>query len=209
MPSYHVVAAAVAMPDGGARLLSSISPGRMARYTSPRPAGTFQWPMDDMTREQGELAMTYEELLHYVHGTGRTYWCGRFYKNYNGLVDAYITFAHSGRYYHFIMDYPPEHVVIGEDYDGYPRPTDFYLARNAIMTGTSWTIAEYDADAPMPAGPIPAALPAVPIVALPPIAENMQGEVAIDEGLIPFSIFIFIKKNKNKNINNNKHKKLK
>ena len=158
MPSYHVVAAAVAMPDGGARLLSSISPGRMARYTSPRPAGAFQWPMDDMTREQGELTMTYEELLHHVHGTGRTYWRGRFYKNYNGLVDAYITFAHSGRYYHFIMDYPPEHVVIGENYDGYPRPTDFYLARNAIMTGKSWTIAEYDAEVPMPAGPIPACL---------------------------------------------------
>ena len=49
------------------------------------------------------------------------------------------------------------------------------------MTGTSWTIAEYDADAPMLAGPIPAALPAVPIVALPPIAENMQGGVAIEE----------------------------
>ena len=181
MPHYHVVAAAVARPNGDTELLSSIRPGRMSRYTSPRPMGPFPWPMDDMTRHQGELAMTYEDVMAYVHNTGRTYWIGRFYKNYNGLLDAYIHFAHSDRYFHFIMDYDPQHVHIGEDYGGYPTPAHFYLARSAIMTGTSWTIAEYDALAPMPAGPITAPLPVVPIVALPPIAENMQGGVAIEE----------------------------
>ena len=181
MPGYHVVAAAVARPDGGTEVLSSIRPGRMSRYTSPRPMGPFPWHMDDLTREQGEQAMTYEDVMAYVRNTGRTYWIGRFYKNYTGLLDGYIAFSHSERYYHFIMDYDPQHVHIGEDYNGYTTPEHFYLARSAIMTGTSWTIAEYDADAPMLAGPIPAALPAVPIVALPPIAENMQGGVAIEE----------------------------
>ena len=45
------------------------------------------------------------------------------------------------------------------------------------MTGTSWTIAEYDALAP---NPMMAPLPVVPIVALAPIAD-MQGGVAIEE----------------------------
>ena len=159
MPRYHVVVAAVARPNGDTECLSSIRPGRMSRYTSPRPMGPFPWPMDDLTREQGEQAMTYEDVMAYVRNTGRTYWIGRFYKNYNGLLDGYITFSHSERYFHFIMDYDPQHVHIGEDYDGYPTPAHFYLARSAIMTGTSWTIAEYDADAPMLAGPIPTALP--------------------------------------------------
>ena len=138
--------------------------------------GAFRWLMDDMTRLQGEQAMSYDDVMAYVHNTGRTYWIGRFYKKYNGLIDGYITFSHSTRYYHFIMDYDPQHVQIGVNYDGYPTPAHFYLARAAIMTGTSWTIAEYNAvpdphEAPIPAGPIPAAPPAVPINALPPIAE--------------------------------------
>ena len=107
MPRYHVVAAAVARPNGDTELLSSIRPGRMSRYTSTTPMGPFRWPMDDMTREQGELAMTYDDTMAYVHNTGRTYWIGRFYKNYNGLIDGYITFSHSTRYCHFIMDYDP------------------------------------------------------------------------------------------------------
>ena len=133
--------------------------------------------MDDMTRHQGEQAMTYEDVMTYVHNTGRTYWIGRFYKNYNGLLDAYIHFAHSDRYSHFILDYDPQHVHIGEDYGGYPTAAHFYLARSAIMTGTSWTIAEYDALAP---NPMMAPLPVVPIVALAPIAD-MQGGVAIED----------------------------
>ena len=176
MPRYHVVVAAVARPNGDTECLSSIRPGRMSRYTSTSPMGAFRWPMDTMTREEGELAMNYDDVMAYVHNTGRTYWIGRFYKNYNGLIDGYITFSHSSRYYHFIMDYDPQHVQIGVNYDGYPTPAHFYLARAAIMTGTNWTIAEYNTvpdphEAPSPAGPIPVAPPTVPINALPPIAE--------------------------------------
>ena len=93
------------------------------------------------------------------------------------------------------MDYDPQHVHIGEDYDGYPTPAHFYLARSAIMTGTSWTIAEYDADVPMLAGPIPAALPeevdparqptdAVAIInalGLEPIDEEARQAAIVDE----------------------------
>ena len=174
MPRYHVVAAAVAMPNGDTELLSSIRPGRMSRYTSTTPMGPFRWPMDNMTREQGELAMTYDDTMAYVHNTGRTYWIGRFYKNYNGLIDGYITFSHSQRYYHFIMDYDPQHVQIGVDYDGYPTPAHFYLARSAIMTGTSWTIEEYNA---VP-DPLEAAIPAAPI----PAAPIPEEDETIEEG---------------------------
>jgi hypothetical protein len=178
MPRYHVVAAAVARPNGDTELLSSIRPGRMSRYTSTTPMGPFRWPMDDMTREQGELAMTYDDTMAYVHNTGRTYWIGRFYKNYNGLIDGYITFSHSERYYHFIMDYDPQHVQIGVNYDGYPTPAHFYLARAAIMTGTSWTIAEYNA---VP-DPLEAAIPAAPIPAAPIPEEGETDEPTIEEG---------------------------
>ena len=178
MPRYHVVAAAVARPNGDTEMLSSIRPGRMSRYTSTTPMGPFRWPMDDMTREQGELAMTYDDTMAYVHNTGRTYWIGRFYKNYNGLLDGYITFAHSQRYYHFIMDYDPQHVQIGVDYDGYPTPAHFYLARSAIMTGTSWTIEEYNA---VP-DPLEAAIPAAPIPAAPIPEEGETDEPTIEEG---------------------------
>jgi hypothetical protein len=186
MPRYHVVAAAVARPNGGTELLSSIRPGRMSRYTSTSPMGAFRWPMDTMTREEGELAMNYDDVMAYVHNTGRTYWIGRFYKNYSGLLDGYITFAHSARYYHFIMDYEPQHVQIGEDYDGYPTPAHFYLARSAIMTGTSWTIADYNAvpdphGRPIPAAPIAAAIPAA-IPAAPIPEEGETDEPTIEEG---------------------------
>ena len=105
--------------------------------------------------------MTYEDVMAYVHNTGRSYWIGRFYKNYNGLLDAYITFAHTQRYYHFVMDFDPRHVHIGEDYEGYPTPAHFYLTRNAIVTRTSWTLAEYNA-VPDPPAAIPTAPVAIP-----------------------------------------------
>ena len=190
MPRYHVVVAAVARPNGETECLSSIRPGRMSRYTSTSPMGAFQWPMDTMHREQGELAMNYEETLDYVHRTGRPYWIGRFYKSYSGLLDGYIMFSGGERYYHFIMDYDPQHVQVGVDYDGYPTPAHFYLARNAIMTGTSWTIEEYNAvpdpEEPIPAAPIPAAPAAAPPAAAPaaPIAEG--GPVFLCKGLFLF-----------------------
>ena len=134
----------------------------MSRYNSTSPMGAFQWPIDTIRREQGELEMDYDDVMAYVHNTGRTYWIGRFYKNYNGLLNGYFMFSHSERFYHFIMDYDARHVQIGVDYDGYPTPAHFYLARTAIMTGTSWIIAEYNAvpdphEAPIPTAPIPAA----------------------------------------------------
>ena len=34
--------------------------------------------------------------------------------------------------------------LFGSEYDGWPQPRDFYLARAAIPSSTSWTIAEYN-----------------------------------------------------------------
>ena len=56
------------------------------------------------------------------------------------------------------------------------------------MTGTSWTIAEYDALAPMPAGRITAPLPVVPIIALAPIAENMQADIVAAIVAVPVTV---------------------
>ena len=51
------------------------------------------------------------------------------------------------------------------------------------MTGTSWTIEEYNAVPDPPEAPIPAApIPTVPINALPPIAEGDTDEATIEEG---------------------------
>ena len=56
----------------------------------------------------------------------------------------HILWAYSPRVYHYVLDFDPLSVEVGEDYELWPTPRDYYLARKAIRTGDSWTIAEYD-----------------------------------------------------------------
>ena len=56
----------------------------------------------------------------------------------------HVRFSYPDRAYYYILDFPADQVAIGPEYDGWPQPRDFYLARAAIPTSTSWTIAEYD-----------------------------------------------------------------
>ena len=52
-----------------------------------------------------------------------------------------------------MLEFGPLDVEIGDDYVLWPTPRDFYLARRAIRTTSSWTVAEYDAtNDPYPAG---------------------------------------------------------
>ena len=145
--------------------------------------------MDDMTRETGELSMDYEEVITYLKEQGTSWWCGRFYKNYNGLLDAYITFSDSTRYYHFIMDYDPQDVQIGENYGGYPTPAHFYLAKRAIRTGTSWTFAEYDA-IQLPFQMVPAAIAAAAMGDDDAIEQG--GDVVLSKTNFPLFLFLSI-----------------
>ena len=158
MPNYHAVAAAVAQPGGGTICLSTIRPRRMAQYRSSVPIGAFEFPMDTMTRQAGKLSMGYNELLQYLRTTERFWRIARIYKNYQGLLDMYVLWEYCNRVHHFILDYDPQNVSIGMNYDGYPQPADFYLARRAIRTNTSWNIAEDNANPdPQESATIPAA----------------------------------------------------
>ena len=159
MPNYHSIAAAVAKPGGGTICLSTMRPRRMARYTSSVPIGRFEFPMDTMTRQAGELSMDYNELLQYLRIAERFWWIARIYKNYQGLLDMYVLWEYDDRVHHSILDYDPIDVSIGVNYDGYPQIADFYLARRAIRTNRSWTIAEYNAN---PDPQEPATIPAAP-----------------------------------------------
>jgi len=100
--------------------------------------------MDSMLRAPGHEEMTYDDLMGYLINTGEYWWAARIYKNYNGLLDMYIQWASDSRVHHYVLDFDPLFVRIGSDYDGWPAPRDFYLARTALCTGTAWTIDEYN-----------------------------------------------------------------
>ena len=151
MVGHHVVCSGVALhtqdpvyPDGGTELLHSVSPGRIRRYKGRMPVGAFTFPMDDYTMTPGIENMSYDEMLAYVQGTGRTWWIARVYKNYTGLLDMYVQFAYSDAVVRFILDFDMTEVQVGRDYDGWPRPVDFYLARRAIPTNDYWRLEVYN-----------------------------------------------------------------
>ena len=151
MPKYHVCVAAAAIDNdpnfliGGTELLSSIRPGVVTRFRDRKPIGAFEFPMDTMTMQAGEEEMTYDQMLAYVQGTGRSWWAARVYKNYTGLLDMYVHFAYSGDVARYVLDFDMTEVRVGVDYDGWPRPSDFYRARRAMPTGDVQTLAEYNA----------------------------------------------------------------
>ena len=141
MPKYHVVVGAYAMPDGRATVLSSSRPGHAATYVWAKPIGAFEWPMDTMTRHPGSRPMDYDQMEAILQGTGRYYWIARVYKSYIGLLDMYINLMGEDRVARYILDYDPRDVTVGKDYSGWPQPSDFYEARNAIRTEEFWIIA--------------------------------------------------------------------
>ena len=80
-------------------------------------------------------------------------------------------------------------VEIGDDYELWPTPRGWYLARAAIRTATSWTLPEYEAMNQ----PYPAAIDDVPIAAdIPATIEaaiEEGGTVFLCSGVFPFFHF--------------------
>ena len=151
MPGFHVVTGACPMPNGNMELHCSINRTTMEAYESALPIGGFDFPMDEMTHRAGTTAMNYDGLLAYLQ-TKDYWWLARIYKNFNGQLDMHIRWSYSPRVHLYVLEFDPLHVEIGDDYELWPTPRDFYLARRAIRTTTSWTIEQYDAiNEPYPA----------------------------------------------------------
>ena len=152
MPGYHVVTGGCPMENGDMELHCSINKTTMEIYASALPIGNFPFPMDEMRRRAGTVAMNYDGLLAYLQ-TKDYWWIGRAYKNFSGQLDLYVRWSYAPRVHRYILEFDPLYVEIGDDYELWPTPRDFYLARRAIRTTSSWIVAEYDAiNDPHPAG---------------------------------------------------------
>ena len=57
----------------------------------------------------------------------------------------HIRWSCADRVHYYVLEFDPLLVGIGDDYELYPTPRDWYLARAAIRTETSWTLSEYEA----------------------------------------------------------------
>ena len=164
MPNYHLVAGARSMLNGDMmELLSTLRPGRMSTYHWDKPLGAFLWPMNSLQQIPGERELDYDQLEAYLIESGDYYWIARIYKSYTGNLDAYIKWKGENRVTRYILEFDPADVSVGANYDGWPQPRDFYLARAAIRTTDNWSLAEYNAlpeqvVEAIPAAPIPAAI---------------------------------------------------
>ena len=57
----------------------------------------------------------------------------------------HIRWSYAERIHLFVLEFDPLLVETGDDYELWPTPRDWYLARAAIRTATSWTLPEYEA----------------------------------------------------------------
>ena len=143
MPGHHAVLGGNAEADTMV-VHSSINKTMMERYSSNDNIGEFKFPMEAMTQLPGIVHMDYNGLLAHLH-TKRYWWIGRTYKNFQGNLDLHIRWSYSDKVHHYVLEFDPLLVQIGDDYQLYPQPSDWYRARAAINTGRSWTLPEYDA----------------------------------------------------------------
>ena len=174
MPNYFVVAGARSMLNGDMmELLSTLRPHRMSTYHWDKPIGAFLWPMNSLQQVPGERELDYDQLEAYFIESESYYWIARIYKNYTGNLDAYIKWKGENRVTRYILEFDPADVNVGANYDGWPQPRDFYLARAAIRTTDSWSLAEYNA---IPEMAIQAAIQAAPA------AIGDDAEPTIEEG---------------------------
>ena len=174
MPNYHLVAGARSMLNGDMmELLSTLRPHRMRTYHWDKPIGAFLWPMNSLQQVPGERELDYDQLEAYFIESGDYYWIARIYKSYTGNLDAYIKWKGENRVTRYILEFDPADVNVGANYDGWPQPRDFYLARAAIRTTESWSLGEYNA---IPEMAIQAAIQAAPA------AIGDDAEPTIEEG---------------------------
>ena len=154
-------------------LLSTLRPHRMRTYHWDKPIGAFLWPMNSLQQVPGERELDYDQLEAYFIESGDYYWIARIYKSYTGNLDAYIKWKGENRVTRYILEFDPADVNVGANYDGWPQPRDFYLARAAIRTTESWSLGEYNA---IPEMAIQAAIQAAPA------AIGDDAEPTIEEG---------------------------
>ena len=155
----------------------SINKTTMESYESKVPIGEFKFPMDAMTRKAGTKKMNYDGL--WWHLQTKPYWhIARIYKNFTGNLDMHIRWSYAERVHLFVLEFDP---LDGDHYELWPAPRDWYLARAAIRTETSWALPEYWAinDVPI-ASDIPATIEA---------AIEEGGAVFLCSGLFPFINF--------------------
>ena len=168
----------------GTMVKTSIRPNVITTYHWDKPIGSFRFPVDTMRRLRGHENMSYDDLVAFLIGQEEYWWAARVYKNYNGLLDMYIQWCSDSRVHHYVLDFDPLWVTIGNDYDGWPAPKDFYLARAALCTGTSWPTEEYNRLSQPPVPMHPPADDEAPIdeEGGVDIAENEFDQAAIKEG---------------------------
>ena len=106
------------------------------------------------------------------------YWIARIYKSHSGLLDAYLKFKGEDRVTRYILEYDPADVSMS-----WPMPCDFYLAKKAIRTQETMTLAEYNAVQPMAPPPAPMA---PPVAAAIPATIDEGGSVFLCKGLFLF-----------------------
>ena len=139
-------------------LLSTLRPRRMSTYHWDKPLGAFLWPMNSLHQIPGERELDYDQLETYLIESGDYYWIARIYKSYTGNLDAYIKWKGENRVTRYILEFDPADVSVGANYDGWPQPRDFYLARAAIRTTDIYSLAEYNALPEQVVEAIPAAI---------------------------------------------------
>ena len=145
MPGFHVVTGACPSDEGDMmNVYSSMNKTSMEVYESDAPIGEFAFPMDAMTRKSGTITMNYDSLLQHLQ-TKPYWWIARIYKNFNGQLDMHIRWSYAQRVHYYVLEFDPLVVEIGDDYELWPTPRDFYLARRAIRTTSNWTLEEYEA----------------------------------------------------------------
>ena len=164
MPGYWAGGSSLCV-DGGSEVRSTIRPEKWETYDSELPAGGFDMPMDQLSKREGQVTMTYEQHRAQLAATGRHYWLARCYRNYDGELDFYVEFKDDPHFYYYqltmpdrVMDAETYEVHPNHDGDGiYPSPSQWYLSTGKIYI-RKYTAAEfaaigtggYTTDDPMP-----------------------------------------------------------
>ena len=150
MPGYHAIVAGEQDADYNTTVYSTIAKNLFEKYSWHRPIQAFDLPMDTMSRHRGYESMTENELLARLRASGRTYWIGRVYRNYESTrgganeLDLHIHFKGDDNTYHYVLHMPDvvveaEATTMGHpnihDDDPYPAPCQWYLATTKTYVG--------------------------------------------------------------------------
>ena len=115
MPGFHSCAGAMTeLSLLTMQVLSTIARGWVEFYRRAGTIGTFDFPLEDMTRFGEAVEMDYAAMEDYVSAGGNTnWWLARFYGNYDNQLDGYIRWGTMpGMVYHYEFR-GPEYLYAG------------------------------------------------------------------------------------------------